>query len=150
MSHLEADLPPVHNMGDAGYILFGPIGREILSAGTIIFAVFATGGQLLAGQIALGVLSENKLCLMLYTGIFAIPTFIFSLPRTLDRLSWLSVPSVISILIAGIVGMVGTGINPLPGRVIDIVVPTTFVSAFISITNPVFAYAGNTLCLLSS
>lgn len=39
----------VHNMGDAGYILFGPIGREILSAGTIIFAVFATGGQLLAG-----------------------------------------------------------------------------------------------------
>ena len=137
----------VHNMGDAGYILFGPIGREVLSFGTIVFAVFATGGQLLAGQIALGVLSENKLCLMLYTGIFAIPTFLCALPRTLDRLSWLSVPSVISILIAGILGMVGAGINPLPGRVINIVVPTDFVTAFISITNPVFAYAGKALLL---
>ncbi|KAL8806817.1 MAG: hypothetical protein Q9182_001077 [Xanthomendoza sp. 2 TL-2023] len=30
-------------MGDAGYILAGPIGREVLSFGTIVFAVFATG-----------------------------------------------------------------------------------------------------------
>ena len=54
----------VHNMGDAGYILFGFPGREILSFGTIVFAVFATGGQLLAGQIALANLSSNKLCLV--------------------------------------------------------------------------------------
>ena len=129
-------------MGDAGYILAGPIGREVLSAGTIIFAIFATGGQLLAGQIALGVLSNNQLCLMLYTGIFAIPTFIFSLPRTLDRLSWLSIPSVISILVAGIIGMVAAGVYPLEGRVISITVPTDFLTAFVAITNPVFAYAG--------
>ncbi len=58
-------------MGDAGQILGGPILREILSAGTVIFAVFATGSQLLAGQITLGVLSENKLCLMWYTGMSA-------------------------------------------------------------------------------
>lgn len=55
-------------MGDAGYILFGPVGREVLAFGTVVFAVFATGGQLLAGQIALAGLSDNKLCLMLYTG----------------------------------------------------------------------------------
>ena len=103
-------------MGDAGYILLGPPGRELLAFGTIVFAVFATGGQLLAGQIALANLSSNKLCLMLYTGIFAIPTLLCSLPRTLDRLSWLSVPSVISIIVAGIVGMVGAGLYPTPGR----------------------------------
>ena len=128
-------------MGDAGLILFGWPGRELLSFGTVVFAVFATGGQLLAGQIALGALSSNKLCLMLYTGIFTIPTLICALPRTLDRLSWLSVLSVITIMIAGIVGMVGAGINPA-GVPIDIVVKTDFVTAFISITNPVFAYAG--------
>ena len=129
-------------MGDAGYILFGPIGREILSAGTIIFAVFATGGQLLAGQLALGVLSSNKLCLMLYTGIFTIPTLLFALPRTLDRLSWISIPSVISIMAAGVVGMVAAGLNPVDGRVVSAAINTTFVKAFFSITNPVFAYAG--------
>lgn len=129
-------------MGDAGYILFGPVGREVLSAGTVIFAVFATGGQLLAGQIALAALSDSKLCLMLYTGIFTIPTLLCSLPRTLDRLSWLSIPSVISIMVAGLVGMIAAGINPVDGRTIDIAVNTDFVTAFISITNPVFAYAG--------
>ena len=128
-------------MGDAGMILFGWPGRELLSFGTIVFAVFATGGQLLAGQIALGALSANKLCLMLYTGIFAIPTLLCALPRTLDRLSWLSVLSVITIMVAGVVGMIGAGINPA-GAPIDIVIKTDFVSAFISITNPVFAYAG--------
>ena len=129
-------------MGDAGMILFGPVGREVLSLGTIVFAVFATGSQLLAGQIALGALSDSKLCLMLYTGIFAIPTLICSLPRTLDRLSWLSVPSVICILIAGIVGTVGAGIN-FPVASISAAVSTDFVTAFISVTNPVFAYAGH-------
>lgn len=134
--------PEVHNMGDAGYILFGPIGREALAGGTIIFAVFATGGQLLAGQIALASLSDNKLCLMLYTGIFAIPTLILSFPRTLDGLSWFSVASCLSITIAGVVGMIGAGVHPEPGRTISIAENSSFFTAFISITNPVFAYAG--------
>ena len=135
-------LSTVHNMGDAGLIIFGPVGREVLSFGTIVFAVFATGSQLLAGQIALGALSDSKLCLMLYTGIFAIPTLICSLPRTLDQLSWLSVPAVISILVAGIVGMIGAGIN-FPIASISVAMETNFVTAFISVTNPVFAYAGH-------
>lgn len=94
-------------MGDAGYLMFGVIGREIFAAGTFLFAVLACGSQLLAGQIALASLSDSKLCLMLYTGIFSVATLFLSLPRTFDRLSWLSVPACGSILIAGIVGMIG-------------------------------------------
>ncbi|CAO1599952.1 hypothetical protein XANCAGTX0491_003658 [Xanthoria calcicola] len=137
--------PEVHNMGDAGYILAGPVGREILSFGTVVFAVFATGGQLLAGQIALGVLSSSKLCLMLYTGIFTIPTLLFAIPRTLDRLSWLSVVSVACIIVASVVGMVGAGLHPVDGwrDQYSVAAKTDFVTAFISITNPVFAYAGH-------
>jgi amino acid permease len=101
--------PQVHNMGDAGLILGGPILREILAAGTVIFAVCATGSQLLAGQITLSTLSDNKLCLMLYTGIFTIPTLILSFPRTLDQLSILSILSCICILVAGLVGMSAAG-----------------------------------------
>lgn len=135
--------PEVHSMGDAGYILFGPFGRELLAFGTIVFAIFATGGQLLAGQIALAELSDKKLCSMLYTGIFAIPTLLCSFPRTLDRLSWLSIPSVISILVAGIVGMIGAGIHPAPDRQLSAAKSSSFQEAFFSITNPVFAYAGH-------
>lgn len=135
--------PEVHSMGDAGYILFGPIGREVLAAGTVIFAVFAVGGQILAGQIALGALSDNKLCTMLYAGIFAIPTLICSFPRTLDRLSWLSIPAVFSILIAALVAMIGAGVAPAPDRTISAAKSSDFYTAFVSITNPVFAYAGH-------
>ncbi|KAF2087304.1 transmembrane amino acid transporter [Saccharata proteae CBS 121410] len=135
--------PEVHNMGDAGMILFGPIGREVLAGGTVIFAVFAAGSQMLSGEIALAALSDNKLCTLLYTGIFAIPILVCSFPRTLNSLSWLCIPSCISILIAGIVGMVGAGVHPVPDRVISTTESPSFYSAFVSITNPVFAYAGH-------
>ena len=57
-------------------------------------------------------------------------------------MSWLSIPSVLSILVAGIVGMVGAGTN-FPISNYDVVISTDFTTAFISITNPVFAYAGH-------
>lgn len=60
--------PEVHNMGDAGKIIFGPIGREVLAFGTIVFAVFATGGQLLAGQLAIDALSNGTICPLLGNG----------------------------------------------------------------------------------
>ena len=129
-------------MGDAGYLIGGPLLREILAFGTVVFAVFATGSQLLAGQITLNSLSDGKLCLMLYTGIFTIPVLLFSLFRTLDNLSWLSVIAALSILIAGLVGMIGAGIEFSP-QPISAAVSSNFTSAFISITNPVFAYAGH-------
>jgi amino acid permease len=98
--------PEVHTMGDAGMIVFGPLGREILAFGTVAFAIFATGSQFVAGQIALQTLSDNKLCLMLYTGIFAAATLVASFPRTLDKLGWASVPSVLSIMAAGLIAMI--------------------------------------------
>jgi hypothetical protein len=66
-----------------------------------------------------------------------------SFPRTLDHMSWFSLASCISILVAGIIGMVGAGLHPEPNREISVVRSSTFFDAFISITNPVFAYAGH-------
>lgn len=135
--------PHVHNMGDAGYILAGPPGRELLGAGTVIFAVFATGGQLLAGQIAITSLSQGRLCPVLGALVFAVPTAVGSLPRTLDKLGWLSVPSVVAIAVAGVVGMVGAGLHAEPGREVVVARETSFYVGFGSVTNPVFAYAGH-------
>ena len=104
--------------------------------------IVAVGGQLLAAQIALGALSDNKLCLMWYIGIFAIPTLLLSLPRTLNlSLSWMSILAVISILISCVVAMAGAGKNPTPDRTVQVSVGSNFYTAFISITSPVFAYA---------
>ncbi|KAI0639244.1 amino acid transporter [Trametes polyzona] len=135
--------PEVHNMGDAGFILFGPVGREILSFGTIIFAVFAVGSELLSGQLALSTLSNNGLCAIALLAIFSAATFLLSVPRTLGSLNWLGVLSAIFITICGILAMIGAGANPVPDRMIVATVPTSFYEAFLAITGPVFAYAGH-------
>ncbi|KAK7064450.1 putative acyltransferase CST26 [Favolaschia claudopus] len=135
--------PGVHNMGDAGFVLGGQIPREILSAGTIIFAIFGTGSELLSGQQALSTLSNNGLCAMYLLLIFSAATLLVALPRTLDRVGWLGLFSVCLITISGVVAMIGAGINPVPGRVLNATVSTSFYQAFLAITNPVFAYAGH-------
>jgi len=135
--------PDVHNMGDAGYIIFGPVGREILSMGTVIFAIFGTGSELLSGQLALSELSNNGLCAVILLLIFSAATFLVALPRTLGRLSWLGIISTLSITFCGLLAMIGAGVSPTPGRVIAATIPTTFYDAFLAITGPVFAYAGH-------
>lgn len=135
--------PEVHTMADAGYIMFGPIGREIMGFGTCCFAIFACGGQLLAGQIALSALSDGKLCNLLYTGIFTIATLLLSVPRTFHGLGYISIISVLSILLAGLVGMAAAAKEPVVGRSVQVAVSSDFYSAFASITNPVFSFAGH-------
>ncbi len=111
-------------------ILFGPVGREILGAGTIIFAVFATGSQILAGQLALSVLSNEKLCTVAFSGIFAVAVTLASFPRTLDSLGFLSIVGGVSIVVAGIVALAGAGVVPIQPGDIQIAVASDFTSAF--------------------
>ncbi|KAJ7139857.1 transmembrane amino acid transporter protein-domain-containing protein [Mycena epipterygia] len=135
--------PSVHNMGDAGYILGGTVPREILSVGTIIFAICGTGSELLSGQQALSTLSNHGLCTIYLLLIFSVATLLVALPRTLDRVGWLGLFSVCLITLSGVVAMIGAGINPLPGRTLSVTISTNFYQAFLAITNPVFAYAGH-------
>ncbi|KAM3498070.1 hypothetical protein MY10362_008593 [Beauveria mimosiformis] len=135
--------PEVHTMADAGFIMFGPIGREIMAFGTFSFAIFATGSQLLAGQIALASLSDSKLCNLVYTGIFTVASLAVSLPRTFHGLGYVSILSVVSIIIAGIVAMGAAGAEPVVGRSVEAAVTSDFYSAFAAVTNPVFSFAGH-------
>ena len=117
---------------------------QILSAGTVIFAVFSAGSELISGQLALSSLSNNGLCTYYFTPIFAAATFIVALPRQLGKLAWLGIVSVSCIIIAGIVGMAGIGANPVPNRgPLAATHSPNFYEGFLAITNPVFAYAGH-------
>ncbi|KAH8835356.1 transmembrane amino acid transporter protein-domain-containing protein [Flagelloscypha sp. PMI_526] len=135
--------PNVHNMGDAGYIIGGPVVRELCAGGTIIFAICGVGSELLSGQQALTVLSNGGLCAMHFTLIFAAATFLLAIPRTLDKLSVLGLCSVCLIAVSALIGMVGAGTNPTPSRSLSAAISSDFLTAFVAITNPVFAYAGH-------
>lgn len=44
--------PHVHNMADAGEIIAGPIGREVLGIAQVVFIIFLCGSHVLTGLIA--------------------------------------------------------------------------------------------------
>ncbi|KAG1866262.1 amino acid transporter [Suillus tomentosus] len=135
--------PNVHTMGDAGYIMSGPVAREVLAFGTVAFAVFASGSELLSSQQALSTLSNQGVCSMYLVIIAGAVGFLISLPRTLDRLAWMGFLSAIVIAVAGLVAMIGAGANPVPGRSLTVAASSNFFDAFLAVTNPVFAYAGH-------
>ncbi|KIY65513.1 hypothetical protein CYLTODRAFT_379300 [Cylindrobasidium torrendii FP15055 ss-10] len=135
--------PGVHSMGDAGYIMGGPILREILGGATVVFAIVATGSELLSGQQALSTLSDNGMCALHLLLIFSAFVLLIALPRTLEKLQYLGLVSAALITISGIVAMGAAGANPVPGRVIKATIPSDFYTAFVAITNPCFSYAGH-------
>ncbi|KAI5271250.1 transmembrane amino acid transporter [Aureobasidium subglaciale] len=134
--------PEVHNMGDAGYILFSPfgigtMGREVLGAGTILFAITGVGSMSLLGQSALQTLSQGEMCAMSYLGIWTCITFLVAIPRTFGAgLQGFSVVACISVLVSTLVAMIGSGVEPTPSRVVVATAPNTFYTAFLAITNP--------------
>lgn len=135
--------PNVHTMGDAGYIMFGPVAREVLAFGTVAFAVFGSGSELLSSQQALSTLSNQGMCSMYLVIITGAIAFLISLPRTLDRLAWMGLLSAAVITLAGFIAMIGAGVNPVPGRSLTVTASSNFFDAFLAVTNPVFAYAGH-------
>ncbi|KAG2129974.1 transmembrane amino acid transporter protein-domain-containing protein [Suillus clintonianus] len=135
--------PNVHTMGDAGYIMSGPVAREVLAFGTVAFAVFGSGSELLSSQQALSTLSNQGMCSMYLVIITGAAAFLISLPRTLDRLAWMGLVSAAVITLAGFIAMIGAGANPVPGRSLTITASSNFFDAFLAVTNPV----GTFLCL---
>lgn len=77
-------------MADAGEVLMGPIGREVLGAAQLLFLIFISGSHVLTFGIMLNTLSDHGTCTIVFNVIGLIVCFLFTLPRTLLKVSWLS------------------------------------------------------------
>lgn len=83
--------PHVHNMADAGEILFGRIGRELLGGAQILFLVFVMGSHVLTFSVMMNVLTEHGTCSIVFGVMGMIISLVLTLPRTLKNVSWLSI-----------------------------------------------------------
>jgi hypothetical protein len=137
-------------MADAGYVLFKPLGpraaifgREFLGAAQTIFLVFSMASHILTWTICLNTLTNGGACTIVWGIIGLLLFWIFDIPRTLLKVSWLSCASFLSITSAVIVTMAGVGArDPSQGH-FRATQHATFATAFLSVTNIVFAYAGH-------
>lgn len=85
-------------MADAGSILFSPLGegwstfgRRVFGAGSIFFLVFIMAAHILTFSVMMNVVSEHKACTVLFMIVGAVASFALCLPRTLEKVSWISV-----------------------------------------------------------
>ncbi|KAI0362578.1 hypothetical protein OH77DRAFT_1416854 [Trametes cingulata] len=134
--------PHVHNMADAGEILAGPIGREILGAAQVIFMIFVCGSHVLTGLIAFDTITAGASCSVLWSAVTAIICLVLTIPRTLNGISYMSVVSFISIISAVLITMIGVGVAGHKGGV-TAKADLNFASAFLAVTDIIFAYAGH-------
>ena len=129
-------------MADAGEVMAGPIGREVFGAAQILFLIFVMGSHILTFSIMMNTVTSHGTCTIVFGVVGLIVCLIFTMPRTLHKVSYMSIASFISIIAAVVITMVGVGVErPGDGKV-DVTVHTKFSSAFLSVTNIIFAYAG--------
>lgn len=141
-------------MHDAGRVLFRPLGpkwemfgREFLGAAQVIFLVFTMGSHILTWTICLDTLTDHATCALVWGVIGFAILWLVDLPRTLKHVSYWSIASCFSIFTAVLITMIDVGITN-PGRRMGgwsnlPMAGTKFQSAFLSVTNIVFAYAGH-------
>lgn len=151
--------PHVHNLADVGEIFFGAVGREIFSAAQVIFLTFTMGSHVLTFTIAMNTITGHATCTIVWSVVGMVILFLLTMPRTLKKVSYLSIvceylavlalsgwlmscAAFISILSAVMITMIGVGIEQ-PDPVVQATVKIGFASAFQSVTNIIFAFAGH-------
>jgi hypothetical protein len=135
--------PHVHSMADAGEVLFGLIGREILGAGQILFFIFIMGSHILTFAIMMNTITHHGACTVIFAVVALVLSILFALPRTLKNVAYMSVTSFVSVGAAVLITMISVSITK-PGKGhIDSVGDPTFHHGFLAVANIIFAYAGH-------
>ncbi|KAJ0166204.1 N amino acid transport system protein [Colletotrichum tanaceti] len=146
--------PHVYGIDDAGEMMFGWVGREVLGAAFCLFFTFTSGSAMLSISIALNVLSVHATCTAVFVAVAAIVGFGFSSLRTLGRISWLAWVGVISIIVAVLTVTIAVSLQDRPAEAprdddaavwesdFKIVNTPSFTQAVGAISSLVFSYAG--------
>ncbi|KAJ5463773.1 hypothetical protein N7475_008717 [Penicillium sp. IBT 31633x] len=140
--------PQVHNMGDAGEILFGPLGfprfgREFMGSAQLLFLIFIMGSHLLTFSVMMDTLTDHGTCSIVFGIVGLVVSFIFALPRTLRKVSWFSFASFASIIAALLITMIAIAVQHPGNGKIDATTTVSVPKGFLAVTNIVFAYAGH-------
>ncbi|OJJ08938.1 hypothetical protein ASPVEDRAFT_90145 [Aspergillus versicolor CBS 583.65] len=149
LSHRE-----VYAIDDAGYIMFGRVGRDFLGVAFCMYWIFVSGSGLLSISIALNAISTHGACTAVFVAVAAILTYILCSIRTLGRMKWITSTGLVSILSAILIVTIAVGVQDRPsGAPQDIPWKSdyqlfknpSFLDAVSAVSSIVFAYAGTSM-----
>jgi amino acid permease len=91
IGQLKWKYPHISSIADAGELVMGPFGRELLFIGSILYLIFIMASHILTFTVAMNPITEHCTCSIAFGIVGIIVSFRFSLPRTMRNVSWLSV-----------------------------------------------------------
>lgn len=146
---VKIKFPEVAHYADAGRLVAGRFGYELVGAMFALQLILLVGSHCLTGTIAFLNITENATCSLVFGVVSAIILFILAIPPSFTELAILGYIDFVSIILAIGITMIATGIkanhsagglsavdwSPWPKE------DLSFADAFIAITNIVFAYS---------
>lgn len=136
--------PAVQSFADCGQMIAGPIGREVLAIASFLILIFISAAHVLSFAIALNVMTDHSTCTVVFSVVGLVVCFLFTLPRTLKNVSYFSIFSCGSIIIASIVAMTAIAIQkPGMGKIEAVRSGVALVQGLGPVMNVVLAYAGH-------
>ena len=83
--------PHVHSMADAGEVMLGAFGRELLGTAQVVFLVFIMGSHILTFMVMMNTVTEHGTCSIVFGIVGLVLSFALTLPRTLKKVAWMSI-----------------------------------------------------------
>ncbi|KAF4620124.1 hypothetical protein G7Y89_g14698 [Cudoniella acicularis] len=149
VGQVKLAFPHVAHYADAGRLMMGRFGYELIGAMFALELIFLVGSHCLTGAIAFGNLTSDGACSLVFAVVSAIILLFLAIPPSFADVAILGYIDFVSIMLAIGITMVATGVAS--GKEIGGVAAVnwsawpkedvTFVEAFIAITNIVFAYS---------
>lgn len=141
--------PEVANYADAGRLMWGRFGYELINFMLALQLIFLTGSHCLTGTIAWQNITESSICSVVFGVVSAIILLLLAIPPSFTEMAVLGYVDFASIVIAIGITIIGTGVEATnqPGGLAAVdwsawpKKDLNFAEAFIAIGNIVFAYS---------
>lgn len=149
VGQVKLRFPHISHYADAGGMLMGKFGYELVGAMFALQLLFLTGSHTLTGAIAFGNITDNGngLCSIVFAVVSAIILLLLAVPPSFAEVAILGYIDFASIIIAIGITIIGTGVESARGEFAASDWSAwpkeglTFVEAFVAIGNIVFAYS---------
>lgn len=83
--------PKVQSFADCGFLIAGPMGREILAVAQVLILMFVMGAHILTFAVAMNAITEHGACTIIFSVVGLVACFLLGLPRTFKNVSYFSI-----------------------------------------------------------
>lgn len=151
VGQVKIKFPDAAHYADAGRLIAGRVGYEVVGAMFVLQLVFLVGSHCLTGTIAFGNIVDIKstgTCSLVFGVVSAIILLILAIPPSFAEVAILGYVDFVSIVLAIGITIIATGVQAAQGPGLKNVPWSawpaeglSFADAFIAVTNIVFAYS---------